>query len=220
MSSILIVTPLALENAALAGALAPHSSHCENLNDGVKLLTVDGASLALALGGHGKVQFALSTQLLIQKCKPSLVICAGAAGALNPELSSLDVVIGDTTIEHDFNLLFAARPLPAFPADPATLEKIKRRLEPRAFRVHFGPLASGDEDVIDPARAVQIRQKTDALAVAWEGAGGARACRMHGIPFVEIRAVTDAADPAAPHHFTQNIKLGMENVAEIIRLIL
>lgn len=219
MKSILVLTPLALEHSALAAALGPAAERCNNNGDGVKILSFPDMDIDLAVGGHGKVQFALSTQLLIQKLKPGLVICAGAAGSLHPELNALDVVIGESTIEHDFNLRFISRPLPQFAGDAATIEKLRRRLEPRAYQVMFGSLASGDEDILEPKRADEIRQLTKAVAVAWEGAGGARACRMHGVPFLEIRTITDAADPSAPQQFTQNIKAAMANVAEVIRLL-
>jgi adenosylhomocysteine nucleosidase len=220
MESMLVLTPLALENAALAAALGTQALTTENHHDGVKTFQFGDKRLSLAVGGHGKVQFALTTQLLIQKHRPDLVICAGAAGALHHELNGGDVIVADITVEHDFNLRFAARPLPTFAADTFTLETLKRRAQSAPFRIYFGTLASGDEDVLEPRRAKEIREKTDALAVAWEGAGGARACRMHGVPFVEIRAVTDAADPAAAHIFAQHLKGAMENVAQVLQLLL
>lgn len=203
MNPTLILTPLALEHVALSAALN---------------LQADGR-FHLAVGGHGKVQFALSTQLLIQRLKPELVICAGGAGSLSPTLKPLDVVVAETTVEHDFNLHFISRPLPQFAAHQPTLEKIKRRFEAGAFRLHFGALASGDEDIVDSARAAEIAKKTGAVAVAWEGAGGARACRLHNVPFLEIRAITDNADSATPESFHENLKSAMANVAEILRLL-
>jgi adenosylhomocysteine nucleosidase len=198
MESVLILTPLAVEHAALCNALS-------------------NSNLQIMIGGHGKVQFALSTQLLIQKHSPRLVICAGAAGRLDPELHPLDVVVSEVTIEHDFNLRFIERPLPRFPGDMRTLEKLRRRDQWDGFRVHFGPLASGDEDVLSEERASELRNLTGARAVAWEGAGGARACRLHGVPFIEIRAITDAADGHAAKAFSENVKHGMRHVAEVIR---
>jgi len=220
MDSVLILTPLAIEHAALSGALSPKGGSPEANHNGVKVLSMGGLNLDLAVGGHGKVQFALSTQLLIQKLKPRLVICAGAAGRLAPELMPLDVVIGEVTIEHDFRLRFIDRPLPRFPGDLKTLEKIKRRSDWQGFNVFYGPLASGDEDIIDDGRAAEVRNATGAMAVAWEGAGGARACRLHGVPFVEIRAITDSADGEAARAFAENIKFAMRNVAEVIRQLI
>ncbi|MGZ3723592.1 MAG: 5'-methylthioadenosine/S-adenosylhomocysteine nucleosidase [Bdellovibrionales bacterium] len=220
MESVLILTPLAIEHAALSGALCSKGGAPEADHNGVKVINMGGLNLDLAVGGHGKVQFALSTQLLIQKLNPRLVICAGAAGRLAPELTQLDVVVGEVTIEHDFRLRFIDRPLPRFPGDMKSLEKIKRQSTWNGFQVFYGPLASGDEDIIDDGRASEIRNATGAVAVAWEGAGGARACRLHGVPYVEIRAITDSADGDAARAFAENVKFGMRNVAEVIRQLI
>lgn len=219
--SVLILTPLAIEHATLAAALTEGGAHAEADHNGVKVMSVSGMNVELAIGGHGKVQFALSTQLLLQKFNPRLVICAGGAGRLDPRLSPLDVVAGEVTIEHDFRLRFVERPLPRFAGDMAVLDRL-RRMETswEGFNVHLGTLASGDEDIMDVERAAQLRTLTGAMAVAWEGAGGARAARMHGIPFIEIRAVTDSADSQAPRAFTESVKAGMRNVAQVIRQIL
>jgi len=218
MQPVLILTPLAIEHAALCSALNTGETSAESDHHGVKVIR--DLNFDLAVGGHGKVQFALSTQLLIQKLNPRLVVCAGAAGRLDPSLAPLDVVISDVTIEHDYNLRFIERPLPRFPADMKVLEKLRRSHEWPGFRVHFGPLASGDEDILSEGRAAEIRNLTGARAVAWEGAGGARACRMHGVPFVEVRAITDAADAEAPRAFAENVKFGMRNVAEVLRQLI
>lgn len=220
MDSLLILTPLALEHVALSAALKAKGGSSETDHNGVKVISLPGLNLDLAVGGHGKVQFALTTQFLIQKFKPRLVICAGAAGALDPALSPLDVVISEVTIEHDFRLGFVDRPLPRFPADLPSLEKLRRRADWKGFNVHFGPLASGDEDILEESRAKELSTATGAMAVAWEGAGGARACRMHGVPFIEIRVITDAADAHAPRAFAENVKFGMRNVAEVIGQLL
>lgn len=220
MSSVLILTPLVIENVALIEALIAAGGPTEISHNGVKVFSYPDSQLHVAVGGHGKVQFALSTQLLIQKLKPRLVICAGAAGILDPRMMPLDVVVSEVTIEHDFRLRFVERPLPRFPADLKTLETLRRRAGWEHFRVHFGNLASGDEDIIDAPRAQEIRATTAALAVAWEGAGGARACQFHGVPFVEIRAVTDSCDDGSARSFTDNIRVGMNHVARVIEQIL
>ena len=61
-----------------------------------------------------------------------------------------------------------------------------------------------------------LHQSTNALAVAWEGAGGARAARFSNVPFVEIRGVTDTADHDAPSDFKKNLETAMRNVATFI----
>ena len=57
---------------------------------------------------------------------------------------------------------------------------------------------------------------TGALAMAWEGAGGARACQFSGVPFIEIRGITDQADHRAASHFRENLNTAMRNAAAMI----
>jgi adenosylhomocysteine nucleosidase len=89
-------------------------------------------------------------------------------------------------------------------------------LFPLSFKVHFGAMASGDEDVIEAERGTSLHQSTGALAVAWEGAGGARACAFSNVPFIEIRGITDAANHDAPADYDNNLELAMSNVAEVL----
>jgi adenosylhomocysteine nucleosidase len=174
--------------------------------------------LSLALGGTGKVQFAVQTQHLLDSgVIPDLVICAGAAGSLVDYLGIGDVVVASETVEHDVRERFSRKPLPRFKADSSMIESLAL-VPPTSlqFPVHFGVVASGDEDVIDEARKSSLHQISGGIAVAWEGAGGAKACRFSGIPFVEIRGITDAADSGAPADFELNLSTAMGNIATFI----
>lgn len=148
--------------------------------------------VTVANGGLGKVQFATQTQHLLDVSPDwGLVICAGAAGALVEELSTGDIIVATETIEHDIRSKFAEPLLPRFGSAKAVVTelRIKFPFTPvhfgfgpiasgsafTSFRVRFGPIASGDEDIVDADRRREIQQLTGALAVAWEGAGGARA---------------------------------------------
>lgn len=201
---ILVITPLAIELEALKLA-------------GLR----DGGSLRLALGAHGKVQFALRTQALILEHKPALVVCAGACGSLSPDVRPRDIVVAERTIEHDFKLRFITRPEPTFDADGAAVARLKKEFSLRAgdFAIHFGVVASGDEDIMGAERARELRQQTKAMAVAWEGAGGARACAFLNTPYVEIRGVTDFANHAAAENFKENLNYAMKNVATVLRTL-
>jgi adenosylhomocysteine nucleosidase len=128
-----------------------------------------------------------------------VVICAGAAGALSDGLAVGDVVVATETVEHDIHNHFGPPRLPRFSGAATMIESLRGVRPPRnAFSVHFGPIASG------------------ALAVAWEGAGGARACQFSAMPFVEIRGVTDGANGRAAADFRANLAAAMANVATLI----
>jgi adenosylhomocysteine nucleosidase len=145
----------------------------------------------VAPGGHGKTQFAVQAQYLIGRFSSvKLVICAGAAGSLALELSVGDVVVGTETVEHDYRLLFATRPLPRFPGHGPSIDTLRRLTHCiSGFHVAFDVIASGDEDVVTSERAQAIRDQTGAACVAWEGSGAARAALFNGIGSLEMRAV-------------------------------
>ncbi len=218
-TNTLVVTPLQKEFDLFLSSCARRGLQAENIVIGrLPAVRLPALGLTLARGGIGKVQFAVQTQHLLD-ARPGweLVICAGAAGGLADELSIGDVVVATTTIEHDYNNKFSQRPLPGFDSAPNVIASLQQAASaPDSFKVHFGAVASGDEDVVDDERKKALRQLTGALAVAWEGAGGARACAFGDVPFVEMRGVTDAADHDAPADFKANLKVAMDNIVTLL----
>lgn len=179
--------------------------------------------VTLVLGGHGKAQAALQTQHAIDHSEHiDLVICAGAAGALVPGIAVGDLVVAETTIEHDYLLRFVERPAPQFAGSQETLSRLhSSRYTLHPAQVHYGIIASGDEDIVAFERAQALHAQTQALAVAWEGAGVARACRFSGISYLEIRGITDTADHESPAVFETNLRLAMENLGRfLVRVVL
>lgn len=218
MPRTLIVTPLQEEYAHLHQSLS--ALGLKSYSDQIGKLETHcfpDIHVILARGGHGKTQFGIQTQHLLDQAKFELVICAGAAGALAPEVSVGDVIVATRTLEHDYNLKFAIRPKPSFAGDAKSIEQIKDLdLSQANFKVHFGIMAGGDEDVVEVARGIELYQAHNALAVAWEGVGGARASAFNQIPYLEIRGATDTANHEAPVVFDVNLKLVMKNIAFLL----
>jgi adenosylhomocysteine nucleosidase len=218
-ANTLIITPLQKELDFFLSSCARQGLQAENSVIGrLPVARFPALGLTLARGGTGKVQFAVQTQHLLD-ARPGweLVICAGAAGGLADDLSIGDVVIATTTIEHDYNNKFSQRPLPRFDGAPSAIASLRQAASAAVpFKVHWGAVASGDEDVVDDERRQALQQLTGALAVAWEGAGGARACAFSAVPFVEMRGVTDAADHDAPADFEANLEIAMNNIAALV----
>ncbi|MBI4639745.1 MAG: 5'-methylthioadenosine/S-adenosylhomocysteine nucleosidase [Candidatus Tectomicrobia bacterium] len=215
----LIMTPMQKELDFFLQSCAKHGSRAEHsLLGRLPIVRLPEQNMTLARGGTGKAQFALQTQHVLDTgIGWELVICAGAAGALIDGLSIGDVVVATSTVEHDYNNKFNNRPIPTFKGASSVITGL-RLISPlfNSFRVRFGMVASGDEDVIDDERRTSLHQSTGALAVAWEGAGGARACQFSNIPFIEIRGITDAANHSAPSDFETNLEVAMNNVAILI----
>lgn len=219
MKQLLILCPLKLELNYLLNAFSRDSIHFEqNSLSNVNVYKNNLQNLILAKGGHGKVQFGLQTQRLLHLIPSTThVLCVGAAGGLAENLKTGDLVIGETTIEHDYLEKFNPNSNPpTFKAHSDLLEKVANFSPPKSFKVHVGTIASGDEDIVDAKRADELKEKTQALAVAWEGAGGARACKLHSIPFLEIRGITDNARDNVADAFTKNLNPCMQNIAQLI----
>lgn len=214
----LIVVPTKKEIGFFLQAFSAAGFHSEESVVG-RLPVVDFPDLRVTVGngGLGKVQFATQTQHLLDVSPDwDLVVCAGAAGSLVGELSPGDIVVATETIEHDIRSRFGDPLLPRFASSETAVKELRNQPAFTSFQVRFGPIASGDEDVIDVDRRREIQQLTGALAVAWEGAGGARACQFSGVPFIEVRGITDQADHRAASYFRTNLNAAMRNAAVLI----
>lgn len=218
LQNILVVTPLQEEYNDLYHSLSAldFKSHTERIGK-LDVHCFPEINVTLARGGHGKTQFGIQTQHLLDHAKFDLVVCAGAAGALAPEVRVGDVVIATFTLEHDYNNKFSKRPKPRFTGDAKSIQQLKALdLSTANFKVHFGIMAGGDEDVIEVTRGAELRELHDALAVAWEGVGGARASAFSEVPYLEIRGATDTANHEAPVVFYTNLKIVMKNIAFLL----
>ena len=215
----LVVTPMKEELDFLLQSCTKRGFHAEGPTIGkLPVVQFPDLGVTLAQGGLGKAQFALQTHhLLDTRSNWDLIICAGAAGALVDGVCVGDVVVATTTVEHDYNNKFNKRTLPKFDGARTAIANLRSASQSaNVFSVHFGPIASGDEDVVETERKRALHKSTGALAVAWEGAGGARACAFNRIPFVEIRGVTDTADHNAASDFEENLEVAMRNLATLI----
>ena len=202
----LIAAPDPNEARALLDAFARQGVSSEALLVGtIGCHLLPSLDMLLAVGGNGKAQYGVQTQYLIDRCPgTNLLLCAGAAGSLAEGVRVGDVVVASATVEHDYKNRFNTKPLPRHDADPRQLQRFTRAagMVDGNFRVHVGAVASGDEDIVDAVRAAEVRTATGALCVAWEGSGGARAARLSGIGFCELRGISDIADTHAGRDFT------------------
>jgi adenosylhomocysteine nucleosidase len=220
MAAILIAAPQVDEAQPRVDAFRHRGHRSHTLQVGaMECSAIPSLDMVVAIGGHGKTQFAIQTQYLIDRSPDTHVfLCVGAAGSLTDRLKLGDIVVGTHSVEHDYKLRFVSRPSPCHSADATLLQEFREtvRTDTFSFHVHFGPIASGDEDIVDPVRAQELRAATEALCVAWEGSGGARAACFNGLSFLEVRCITDGADSDAAVSFHENLVQVMPNVAELI----
>ena len=217
----LIITPIKEELELLSKYLMQEDYMANNKVIG-RLPTIEfpELDLILAQGGLGKTQFGLQTQHLLDNCTSvNAVICAGAAGALANYLQIGDIVIASETVEHDCIYRFVNRSALRFPGDKHLIGQFgKLKKESTKFVINIGVMASGDEDIVERSRAEEISTQTGAIAVAWEGAGGARACKFSEVSYLELRGITDTANHEASNVFDKNLVQVMDNIGWMIKV--
>lgn len=184
-----------------------------------------GKNVVLALSGIGKVNAALSTALVLQRHQPDFVINTGSAGGLGGELKVGDVVIGTQTAHHDVDVTAFGYAIgqvpqlpPAFASDHALVTAAKRAAAafPNAA-VRRGLIVSGDQFVHSSEAVAAIRKNfPDVQAVEMEAAAIAQTCAQFGLPFVVIRAVSDAADEKADVSFDEFLQTAAVHSAEMV----
>lgn len=216
----LALCPLKPELKAFIEGLRDSSLAIEDL--GHNRYYVADLALAVSLGGHSKAQYAANASKILSR-NPSIenLFCCGTGGGLSEKVKPLDVVIGNETVEHDFHSKFIKPDeSPRFVSSIISKLDNSTILEETSYVVHIGGVASGNEDIVTRERAQGIRLKTQCLAVAWEGAGGARAAASNSVNFLEIRGVSDVCDESVESQFQQNLSPTMKNCARTFVKIL
>jgi len=163
---------------------------------------LNGVDVALLKSGIGKVSAALGTTLLLEHCKPDVVINTGSAGGLASSLKVGDIVVSDEVRYHDADVTaFGYEPgqmagcPAAFVADAALIslaESCIKQLDLHAVR---GLICSGDAFINGAEPLARIRHNfPQVAAVEMEAAAVGHVCHQFGVPFVVVRAISDVAD--------------------------
>ena len=110
---ILVVTPLKSEFDILSKFFSGQGYEPEAVNLKTRAARFSGLPVLLAVGGHGKVQFGIVTQYLIDNCGPfEALVTAGTSGSIDACLKPGEVVIATDTVEHDYKIRFHGDRLP------------------------------------------------------------------------------------------------------------
>lgn len=171
---------------------------------------IGGMDVVTLYSGVCKVNAAIAAQILIDTFGVDLIINAGTAGGMNPELSILDVVISTEVAYHDVapHILTEFHPWMEnafFKADPALLQMARKAVDKRPLTgtVRFGRMVTGEAFVTDAGRD-GINQQYAPLSVDMETASIAHVCYVNQIPFIAIRCITDDARHNGTGHFEEN----------------
>lgn len=212
---IALIAAVPLETELLRRELAP----CEVRRCGGHALyhgTMAGETVALQHSGVGKANAAATTALLLEKLTPEGVICFGCAGAyLGSGLKIGDLVLASEEIYGDEGTATTAGfldmqalgfPLAEnsegkwfnhFPIDPELLSHGHRLIAQELGtqrRVACGPLVTVSTCSGTTLAGNQMAQRTAGLAENMEGAAVAQLCARFGVPFFEVRGISNLVE--------------------------
>lgn len=184
-----------------------------------------GHAVVLALSGIGKVNAAMTTALLIERFHPGMVINTGSAGGVGEELHVGDVVIGAQTAHHDVDVTafgYEHGQVPQLPARFDADARLMAAAEQAALAftgatVRRGLIVSGDQFIDSSAKTSVIKQHfAEVQAVEMEAAAIAQVCHQQAVPFVVIRAISDAGDDHAGVSFDAFLQTAGAHSAQMV----
>lgn len=161
-----------------------------------------GVDVALLKSGIGKVAAALGTTLLLEHCRPDVVINTGSAGGLASSLKVGDIVVSSEVRYHDADVTafgyeagqMAGCPA-AFVADENLIVEAEQAIAKLELNAVRGLVVSGDAFINGAEPLARIRSTfPQAVAVEMEATAIGHVCHQFGVPFVVVRAISDVAD--------------------------
>ena len=186
------------------------SAKCETVS-GIEFVfgKLGKKTVVVAQCGVGKVFAALCTEAMILRYSPDCIINTGVAGALDPELSILDIVVADHVVQHDMDTSALGDPVGmisginmiGIPADSRICSALCEGVRATGAKVLSGTVASGDQFIGDSETKAKIHSVFGAASCEMEGAAVGHVCYVNGVPFGVIRAISDGGDDDAKMDF-------------------
>ena len=181
-----------------------------------------GQDVVAVFSRWGKVAAATTATNMILSFNVDNIVFTGVAGAISPELTVGDIVIGQRLFQHDMD----ARPLMRRFEIPLTsktsFETAKQNVDTMAQAAHnflennkefreilseqnitnpkilTGDIASGDLFISSTQmKHAILRNIPSVLCAEMEGAAVAQVCDDYGVPLTVIRVISDSADEEA-----------------------
>ncbi|QWU13453.1 adenosylhomocysteine nucleosidase [Paenibacillus sophorae] len=185
-------------------------------------------SIVVCKSGVGKVNAAVTTQIMIDTFGAQKILFTGVAGALHPELEVGDIVISSECMQHDMDVTalgYARGIIPyqetsVFPADPELVQFAEKACRDLGVRYVTGRILSGDQFIASHESVAMLREQLGGACAEMEGAALAQVCQMNGIPFVVIRSMSDKADGSANVSYAEFTEIASRQSHQILSVIL
>lgn len=173
-----------------------------------------GKDIVVATAGVGKVFAALCAEAMILTYRPDCIINTGVAGALDPALEIMDIVVAEQVVQHDMDTSPLGDPVGMIsglnqvelPADKNLIKAFTKAAETVGAKAICGVVASGDQFIAEQQKKNLIRTRFNAACCEMEGAAIGQVCYVNQVPFAVLRAISDGASEEAVMDFPAFVK--------------
>lgn len=149
---------------------------------------LDGHAVRFVQGGWGKTSAAASTQWVLDRDRPDLLVNLGTCGGLKGRVKQGTIILVEKTLVYDLveQMTDGAAEL-AFYTTELDLGWLPRTLPHPVLR---GLMATGDRDIVAEDVPMLI-SRHQAIAADWESAAIAWVARRNGARLLILRGVSD-----------------------------
>lgn len=193
---IAVICAMSLEAEALKAKLE-NVEEKVILNKTFYIGTINNEKLVLVVCGIGKVSAGVTTALLIEHFKPSLIINSGIAGGYAKKLNTLDLVVSKETAYYDVDLTADGAEYGKLADLPKYFEanlEVTKLLDQNNINYYHGLIITADTFANNREKVssiVDAYYDKEVLAVDMESAAVAQVCYMNDTPFVNFRVISD-----------------------------
>lgn len=168
---------------------------------------LEGQDVVLARCGVGKVNAAVTVQMMVDKFGITDIINTGVAGSLNEKIDIGDIVLATGAVYHDVEAIafgYERGQVPQMDVFEFPTSKELQDLAEKSckkvnddVKVFRGRIASGDQFIAGKEIKNQIKEYFNPMCVEMEGCAMAHAAYLNNIDCLIIRAISDKADDSA-----------------------
>lgn len=192
--------------------------------------SLSGQNVVIVKSGIGKVNAALSAQILVDVFGVDVLINTGIAGSLDARIDIGDMVISTDCVQHDMDASIFGDPVGqiprmdtfSFPADEALValaKEVNEEVNPE-IKTFTGRIVSGDQFVSSKEVKDRLVTTFHAKCTEMEGAAIAHAAYLNRVSCVIIRAISDKADNSATMDYPTFERLAIAHSVKLVRNLL
>ncbi|MCL2088046.1 MAG: 5'-methylthioadenosine/adenosylhomocysteine nucleosidase [Oscillospiraceae bacterium] len=180
--------------------------------------------VVVAESGIGKINSAACTQIMILVFSPDMIINTGVAGGIGDNIKIGDIVVGESVVQHDFDLTPVGDPaglIPGMqdikiPCSERLSKLLRRSAELPDTDVHTGVIATGDQFITGNTRFREIRDTFGAIAVEMEGGSIGQVCALNKVEYGAIRCISDNAGTDSHMEYAEFVGIAADKSVKIV----